>query len=138
LPLLAAAKPAKEKGEQDDIQVCLDARFLNNIIQEVPDSKMPSLRDVLDKLGNFVWITTIDLADSYHQFRLQEEDQQKTAFTVDGKQYMFTVVPFGLKIMTGHMQRVMETLLGELGIILFQDDMVIKEIEYHSATLASN
>ena len=38
---------------------------------------------------------------------------------------MFTVVPFGLKIMTGHMQRIMEELLGELGVVLFQDNTVI-------------
>jgi hypothetical protein len=38
---------------------------------------------------------------------------------------MFTVVPFGLKIMTGHMQRIMEELLGDLGVVPFQDDTAI-------------
>ena len=38
---------------------------------------------------------------------------------------MFTVVPFGLKIITGHMQRIMEELLGELGVVPFQDNTVI-------------
>jgi hypothetical protein len=105
--------------------VCLDARFLNDKIQEVPDSRLPLLRDIIDRLGTFKWISTIDLADSYHQFKLKESDQHKTAFTIDGKQYMFTVVPFGLKIMTGHMQKVMEQLLGELNVIPFQDDIAI-------------
>ena len=124
-PLLAAAKPAKEKGELDDIRLCLDARFVNEKITEVPDNKLPLLRDVLDKMGSFQWVTLIDLADSYHQFKLRVEDQEKTAFTVDGKQYMFTVVPFGLKIMTGHMQKIMEKLLGDLDVIPFQDDIAI-------------
>ena len=39
---------------------------------------------------------------------------------------MFTVVPFGLKIMTGHMQRVMEKLLGRLGKLHFQEDIAIE------------
>jgi hypothetical protein len=38
---------------------------------------------------------------------------------------MFTVVPFGLKVMTGHMQRIMEELLGDLGVVPFQDDTAI-------------
>ena len=132
-PLVAANKPAKEKGEKDDIRLCLDARFLNEKIQEMPDSNLPLLRDVIDQLGGFNWITLIDLADSYHQFKLRDEDQPKTAFTIDGKQWMFRVVPFGLKVMTGHMQRIMEGLLGDLGVAPFQDDTAIasKTTEEH-------
>ena len=124
-PLLAAAKPAKEKEQPDDIRLCLDARYLNEKIVEMPDSNLPLLRDVLDTLGNFNWISTVDLADSYHQFQLREEDRPKTAFTINGKQYMFRVVPFGLKIMTGHMQRIMEKLLLDLRVVPFQDDVAI-------------
>jgi len=134
-PLLAAKKPSKEPGVPDDIRLCLDARYLNERIVEVPDSLLPLLREVIDKLGQFEWITVIDLADSYHQFKLRPEDCIKTAFTLDGKQYMFVVVPFGLKVMTGHMQRIMERLLGGLGIVPFQDDTGIasKTAEDHIA-----
>ena len=38
---------------------------------------------------------------------------------------MFVGVSFGLKIMTGHMQRVMEDLLVKHGIQPFQDDCLI-------------
>ena len=87
----------------------------------------------MDQLGDFEWITLLDLADSYHQFKLKEEDQIKTAFTINGKQWMFRVVPFGLKIMTGHMQRIMERLLKDLGVSPFQDDTAIasKNVEDH-------
>ena len=80
------------------------------------DSNLPSLREVQDSLGQFEWITVLDLADSYQQFAIKEEDQVKTAFTW-GKfgQFMFTGVPFGIKTMTGHMQRLMEQLLGPTG-----------------------
>ena len=125
LAMLCADKPAKEIGDKDDVRVCLDTRPLNEKITEVPDSSMPLLRDVLDRLGEFKWISVIDLADSYHQFPLKLEDQQKTCFTFEGKRRMFTVVPFGLKIMTGHMQKFMEMLLGDLGVVPFQDDVAI-------------
>ena len=64
--LIAAAKPAKEKGDKDDIRLCLDARFLNDRIVDMLDSKLPLLRDVLNKMGNFQWVSLIDLADSYY------------------------------------------------------------------------
>ena len=79
-----------------------------------------------DSLGNFEWITVIDLTDSYHQFPIKSEDQAKTAFTWGQfGQLMFTGVPFGLKTMTGHMQKMMERLLGPLGLKPFQDDVAI-------------
>ena len=133
LPLIAANKPAKEIGEKDDIRLCLDARWINDKIIDSVDSNLPLLREVLDQLGDFQWITLLDLADSYHQFRLKKEDQVKTAFTINGKQWMFRVVPFGLKIMTGHMQRIMERLLKDLGVSPFQNDTAIasKTAEEH-------
>ena len=50
---------------------------------------------------------------------------------------MFTVVPFGLKIMTGHMQKIMERLLENIGIVPFQDDTAVasKSVEEHIATV---
>ena len=103
----------------------MDARPLNTCITEMPDSNLPGIRDLHDGLGNFEWISIIDLADSYNQFPIVETDQEKTAFTWKGNHWMFTGVPFGLKIMTGHMQRVMETLLQCHGVQPFQDDVPI-------------
>ena len=103
----------------------MDARPLNSEILKTLDSNLPGLRELQDAIGNFEWISIVDLADSYNQFPIKKEDQMKTAFTWNGKQWMFTGVPFGLKIMTGHMQRIMEKLLGRFGRFPFQDDVAI-------------
>jgi hypothetical protein len=125
-PLLAAAKPATEKGQKNDIQVCLDARFLNKKIEEMPDSSMPSMRDeIINNLEEFQCITVIYLKDCYHQFRLRESDWIKTTFTVNGRRSMFVVAPFGIKTLTGHVQRVMEELLRGERVLPFQDDITI-------------
>src|SRR5437868_3669377 len=58
---------------------------------------IPGLREVIDRLGNFQWVTILDLANSYQQFEVVEEDREKTAFTWDGIQWMFCRVPYGLK-----------------------------------------
>ena len=86
------------------------------------DNNLPLLRNIIDKLGKFNWISVIDLADSYHQFLIDSKDQPKLTFTIDGKRSMFTVAPFGVKIMTGILQRVMESLLSDIGVPPFLDD----------------
>jgi len=133
LPLLGARKPGKD-GEPDGVRVCFDARELNKRIINVPDSNLPTLREIQDSLGQFEWISIIDLADSYHQFSIREEDRHKTAFSW-GKfgHLMFNGVPFGLKTMTAHMQRIMEKLMARFGIKPFQDDIAIasKDAESH-------
>ena len=135
LPLLAAPKSTVDGDiANEDIRLCLDARALNNIIEDVPDSNLPNIREVIDQLGSGVqWITTLDLADNYHQFKIKKEHQVKTAFTHGGQQWMFKVAPFGLKILTGHTQRLMEKCLGPKGRVPFQDDVSIgsRSIEEH-------
>ena len=134
LPLLAAPKPSADGGPSEDIRLCLDGRALNASIVDLPDSNLPGIREVIDKLGsNFQWVTTLDLADNYHQFKIKEEDRMKTAFMSEGLQWMFNVAPFGLRILTGHVQRLMEKHLGPTGRVPFQDDVSIasKSVEEH-------
>lgn len=129
-PLLAVRKPGKD-GQPDGIRVCFDARELNKLIVNKVDNHLPGIREVWDKLAFFIWLSLLDQADSYHQFGVSEKDQIKTAFTW-GKfgQLMFTRVPFGLNIMTGHMQAIMEKLLLPLGVAPFQDDNAIGSKSY--------
>ncbi len=124
-PILAAKKSAKEVGEVDDIRVCIDSRALNERLVDDPDSRLPLVREVIDHLGPFQWITTLDLADSYHQFAIAEEDRPKLAFTWNGEQLMWRVAPFGVKTMPAHMQHQMEELLKPTKRTPFLDDLVI-------------
>jgi len=124
LPLLAVRKPSKD-GSPDGVRVCLDGRPLNAQITRIPDNHLPGLREIQDSLGKFEWISTIDLADSYHQFPLRRDDRVKTAFTWNGCQYMFDVAPFGISVMAAHMQRLMEKLLGKFNRYPFQDDVPV-------------
>jgi hypothetical protein len=70
---VAADKPSSDGGPPG-VRVCLDARLLNNILLTEIDSNLPGCRELLDALGNFQWISKIDLADCYHQFELTESD----------------------------------------------------------------
>ena len=124
-PILAAKKSGKEVGEPDDIRVCIDCRALNERLMDNPDSRLPLVREIIDHLGPFDWITTLDLADSYHQFKIADEDQEKLAFTWNGEHLMWRVAPFGVKTMPAHEQHQMEELLKKIKRTPFLDDLVI-------------
>ncbi len=123
-PLWAAPKLSKDGGP-DDIRLCIDARELNKVIVSDQDNDLPHMRGIIDRLGKFDLITMLDMEDSYQQFPIKKEDQQKVSFTWNGEHLMFATVPFGLKVMTGHMQRIMEKLLGGLGRLPFLDDVAV-------------
>ena len=132
-PLLGARKPGKD-GKPDGFRVCFDGRQLNKRIIDNPDTNLPSLREIQDALGSFEWISVIDLADSYNQFPIKPDDREKTAFNWgEFGHLMFDGVPFGIKTMSAHMQRLMEQLLNPKGKKPFQDDVAVasKSVEQH-------
>jgi hypothetical protein len=121
-PLLAVPKP----GTVDDAKrTCFDGRFVNKSMFMPTDFPLPKITDIQENLGDFEYITTIDLADSYTQFRIKKEDQEKTTFTWNGKRWKFVGVPYGLKNMPGHMQQIMEGLLRKYNVFPYLDDITI-------------
>ena len=60
---------------------------MNKVTKNKLDSNLAGIRKVIDRLGPGIqWITTLDLADNYHQFHLKEENKVKTAFSCGGQQ----------------------------------------------------
>ena len=84
-------------------------------------------RTILETLGEFDWITTLDLENSFHQIPIATEDQQKTAFTFLGERWMFCVVPFGLKTASPFFQKIMEQVLAPLHLSPLQNDVPIAD-----------
>ena len=52
--------------------------------------------DLIDRLGNARFISTIDLTRGYWQMPVAAEDQHKTAFVTPFGLFQFKVLPFGL------------------------------------------
>jgi hypothetical protein len=122
--ILGRSKLVKEKDQSDDIRLYIDVQFLNRKIVSKVNNNLPLLHDIIDKLGQFKWITVIDLADSYYQFPVKQKNQQKLAFIID-ETSMFAVLPFGIKIMLGILQRTMEDLLSDLEVPPFLNDIAM-------------
>ncbi|GBG83787.1 hypothetical protein CBR_g37587 [Chara braunii] len=71
------------------LRLCLDYRGLNEytVRNSYP---MPRADDLFDRLSGHHFFTKIDLRSGYHQIRVAEEDQPKTAFRSRFRHYEFT------------------------------------------------
>ena len=123
-PLLAVPKK-DANGNFVKSRVCLDPRHINNILAD-DKFPIPSLSELLDRVAGSAYFSSVDLEWSYHQFPLAQSDQEKTAFTYNGQQYMFRGTPFGLKTITSVFQRVTSRLFKNLPYVsVYVDDILI-------------
>lgn len=125
-PLLVIPKKMDNSGIQK-FRIAVDFRKLNDasIGQHFP---LPNITDIIDRLGNSKYFSTLDLASGFHQIELKEEDKPKTAFSTDSHHFEFSRMPFGLKNAPSTFSLLMSTVLsGLIGKICFVylDDIVI-------------
>lgn len=124
-PLVAAPKK-DEFGSYTKLRLCLDTRGLNSVLKDV-NYNLPLVKDIFDKISGFTIASRLDLADSFNQLPIKLQDREKTTFTFGGKRYQFNGAPFGIKILTAHLQKVLTRLLEPFQnfVAIFVDDIVV-------------
>ena len=83
--------------------------------------------ELIDRLGNAKFITTLDLTKGYWQVPVAPESRAKTAFVTPFGKYQFLTMPFGLMGAPSTFQRMMDDLLRDLHLFsaAYIDDIVI-------------
>lgn len=125
-PIWVVPKKADASGEVK-WRIVIDFRKLND---KTLDDKypIPNINDVLDKLGNCQYFTTLDLASGFYQVEMNPDDVPKTAFNVEHGHFEFLRMPMGLKNAPSTFQRVMDNVLRDLQntiCLVYLDDIIV-------------
>ena len=106
---------------------CIDYRALNSVT--VKDAHpLPRTDDTLDALGGSAVFSTMDLSSGYWQVQLDEQDQEKLAFTTGRSLYHFKVMPMGLVNSPPTFQHLMQLVLQGLSwktCLVYLDDIIV-------------
>ena len=78
----------------ETLQLCTNYRRLNRVTVKNKYS-LPRIDDLFDHLRGSKHYTKIDLRTGYHQLRIREEDNPKTAFRTRYGHFEYTVMLFG-------------------------------------------
>ena len=127
------------KKKDNSTRFVCDFREVNKLTKKI-NYPLPNIHDVIDKMSNSNFWSTLDAANAYWAMPLRKEDREKTAFSEPRGKYQFKVTPFGLCNAGASYQKLMDIWLAGLPpdhTLAYMDDIVIfsKSFDTHLSDL---
>ena len=93
---------------------------------------LPRINQLVDSTAGHKLLTFMDAFLGYNQIKMDEENQEKTAFIISQGLYCYKVMPFGLKNAGATYQRLVNKMFNkQIGrnMEVYVDDMLVKSKE---------
>lgn len=138
-PVLCIPKKDLDADGNKKYRIVVDFRALN-IITKPFVYPIPLINEIFDDIGEAKYFSTLDLKSGFYQVPIHPRDAAKTAFSTPKGHFEFTRMPMGLRNSPSTFQKLMNTVLYELGdikAIVYLDDIIIfgSTIEEHNENL---
>ena len=104
-PVVPVLKP------NGSIRVCIDYRRLNAVTNKL-EYYMPTLEDVLEKVGPCKIVSKLDMSQGFHQIEVDQGSRDYTTFVTQSGCYRYRRMPFGLKNAPAVFQQLMDKVLS--------------------------
>ena len=104
----------------------MDFRKLNSVTKAYV-VRLPSIDEILSKLGKAKYISTFDLKSGFFNVPLDEKSKAYTSFTTLKGQFAFNRAPFGLGNSPSYFVKLMQLALDRLDEVctFYADDVIV-------------